>query len=82
LIEGMIVKSIRGHDVGEHFIVVKKQGNYVYIADGKNRKLAKPKLKNKKHLIIADMQLIDIKTQTDKSVRRLINHMNIMAKSP
>lgn len=82
MFEGMIVKSIRGHDIGEHFVVVKLQGNFVYISDGKSRKLTKPKLKNKKHLAIASTQLIDLKTQTDKSVRRLVNLMNNEAKKP
>lgn len=82
MVEGMIVVSVQGHDSGEHFVIVKSQGKFVYISDGKSRKLAKPKLKNKKHLVVASEQLIDLKTQTDKSVRRLMNLMNHKAKQP
>jgi len=45
-----IVISINGRDKGKYFIVIRLQGEYSMIADGKNRRVDKPKLKKNKHL--------------------------------
>lgn len=47
---GDIVKSIAGRDVGINFLVVNVDSNYVYVVNGKDRKVQNPKKKNKKHL--------------------------------
>ena len=45
-----IVLSLAGHDKGKLFFVLKDEGEYVLLADGKGRKLATPKRKRKKHI--------------------------------
>jgi ribosomal protein L14E/L6E/L27E len=45
-----IVLSLAGHDRGGLFFVVKDEGPFLWIADGKGRKLATPKRKRAKHL--------------------------------
>lgn len=45
-----IVLSLAGHDAGKLFCVLKVDGNYALIADGKERKLDAPKRKSMKHL--------------------------------
>jgi len=45
-----IVVSLSGHDSGKLFIVLAVEGSYALLADGKNRRLRKPKRKNIKHL--------------------------------
>jgi len=45
-----IVISINGRDTGKRFIVVGTDGEYSQIADGKGRRLEKPKRKKNKHL--------------------------------
>jgi ribosomal protein L14E/L6E/L27E len=47
---GQVVFSKCGRDQGRAFIIVSVEENYVYIADGKLRKIEKPKLKKKKHI--------------------------------
>lgn len=47
---GDMVKSLRGRDKGEYFLVVKAENNAVYVVDGKIRKVNSPKKKNVKHL--------------------------------
>ena len=49
LMIGAVVQSIRGHDEGL-FAVVRVEGKFAYLADGKRRPLEKPKKKNPKHL--------------------------------
>jgi ribosomal protein L14E/L6E/L27E len=45
-----IVLSLAGHDKGHLFYVVKTEGDFVWLADGKERKLDAPKRKRRKHV--------------------------------
>ena len=47
---GMVVRSLSGHDQASFYLVVKTDQNFVYIADGKRRKLFAPKRKKAKHV--------------------------------
>lgn len=48
---GQVVRASAGRDEGKLFFIVKiVDSNYVLIADGKSRKLERPKLKKVKHL--------------------------------
>lgn len=48
--QGSLVKSKAGHDRDGIFVVTRVDGQFVEIADGKNRRIDKPKRKKKKHL--------------------------------
>ena len=48
--QGDLVKSIAGRDDGQIFLVVKVDGKYAYIVNGKTRKVQSLKKKNVKHL--------------------------------
>ncbi|MCD7754564.1 MAG: KOW domain-containing RNA-binding protein [Clostridiales bacterium] len=45
-----IVLSLAGRDRGQLFFVVKEEGDFVLLVNGKGRKLAAPKRKRKKHV--------------------------------
>lgn len=45
-----IVESRNGRDAGKHFFVVGDEGEYLLLADGKGRKLEKPKRKKRRHV--------------------------------
>ncbi len=47
---GQVVRSIAGRDNGKAFIVVRTEGDYVYVADGLTRKLEAPKKKKLRHI--------------------------------
>ena len=47
---GQVVFSKSGHDKGDALLVVAVEGAYVYLADGKRRKLEKPKRKKVIHI--------------------------------
>ena len=48
---GTICRALAGRDKGKYFEVSEVlEGEYVHLADGKNRKLAKPKRKKRMHL--------------------------------
>lgn len=47
---GCVVYSKKGRDSGKFYMVVKAEGEDVWISDGSLRKLANPKKKNVKHV--------------------------------
>ena len=47
---GDVVISIFGHDEGEWYIVKDINEYFIYLIDGKNKPLEKPKKKNLKHI--------------------------------
>ncbi len=48
-----IVISLAGRDKGQYFLVIDKAENYVLLADGKGRKLERPKKKKLRHVRVA-----------------------------
>ncbi len=47
---GMPARSLAGHDSGKLYIIIRQDGEYVWLADGKCRTLEHPKKKKKKHI--------------------------------
>lgn len=47
---GMFARSKAGHDKTEVYIIVAEDEDYVYLCDGRLRKIDHPKKKNKKHI--------------------------------
>ena len=70
-ITGRIVRSLAGSDKGNFLVVIKADENFVYLADGKERKLASPKKKRIKHTAFTNT-VIDTETLTDKKLRSVI----------
>jgi ribosomal protein L14E/L6E/L27E len=65
LTKGQVVYSKSGHDKGLVFIVVDEQDGYVFLADGKLRKLEHPKRKKIKHVQITNFVVEDIKKKLE-----------------
>jgi len=49
--QGEFVYASRGRDAGACFIVISQEDNYLYLADGKSRKVGSPKKKKLKHVV-------------------------------
>lgn len=49
-IVGMLAASKAGHDKDSVYVVLREEGEYVYLVDGVGRTAGKPKRKNKKHI--------------------------------
>ena len=47
-----VVRSCAGRDSGQLFFVVELDESYVYLADGKGRRVEKPKRKKRKHVAL------------------------------
>lgn len=65
---GMIVKSKAGRDKGRFMVVTAVEGDFAFIADGKERKLEKPKKKRLKHIAVTKT-VIALDNLTDKGLR-------------
>ena len=48
--KGFIVRTNFGHDKNEVFAIIAVDNNFIYLANGKNRSIEKPKKKNIKHI--------------------------------
>lgn len=58
---GNLAVSLAGHDKNQIYIIIREDDEYVYLCDGRLKKLESPKRKNKKHIQIIkkgmDMEL-------------------------
>ena len=73
--KGRIVKSVSGHDKNRFYLIVAVSNDCVWIADGKNRKLEKPKRKNMKHVSVTNHVIAEI-PQSNQALRRLLVPFN------
>ena len=69
---GQIVCSKAGRDKGYFMVVVKENDGVVFVCDGKERPLSRPKKKNPKHLALTNTVLSEDSYSTDKSLRRAL----------
>ena len=51
-IVGMLATSKAGHDKDTVYVIIREEGEYIYVADGQSRTADRPKRKNKKHVQI------------------------------
>ena len=69
---GTPVLATAGRDKGSLFVAVGSSGGFVMIADGRKRKLERPKRKNPKHISPVG-EPVDVGELTNKKLRRLIH---------
>ncbi len=69
--EGLIVKSLKGHDTGRIYLVIALLGDdFVLLCDGKYRRIDNPKQKRIKHLEIIG-EITPLAELTDSSIRKI-----------
>jgi len=67
---GMLARSTAGHDRGVLYAILSVCGEYVYLVNGAERTIARPKKKNQKHI-----QVIHVSCDTmadDTGIRRFL----------
>lgn len=70
---GSLVYSIQGRDKGNLFLVLKKDGDFVYLADGDIRRLEKPKKKKIKHVNKTNTLVeFDIENISNSEIRKML----------
>ena len=68
---GRIVRSLAGRDKGNFLVIIRADHDFVYLADGKERRIAAPKKKRIKHTAFTNT-VIDTDDLTDKKLRSVI----------
>ena len=69
---GQVVISGAGRDKSRYLVVIETEPGYVYVADGKLRKMETPKRKNIKHLFSTDTVFDLSVIQNNKHLRGAI----------
>ena len=76
---GEFVYATKGRDKGKCFLVIASADSYVYLADGKRRKVSNPKKKKSKHVESSGIKddsiagrLKDNNVLTNKQIRCLL----------
>jgi len=81
---GRIVRATAGRDEGGYFAVLglfrEKGIIYALIADGKERKIGKPKKKNIKHLVFTKT-VIEVGDVSDKYLRKVLREFGAAKES-
>ncbi len=72
--KGMVVRSIAGHDSGSWLVVMRLENGFAFVADGKERKVEKPKKKNIKHLS-RTRKTINVEGITNKKLRSELRNL-------
>ncbi len=72
---GSVVKSCAGRDKNSYFVAVGISGGFVEIANGKERKLEKPKRKNIKHISPTNA-FISTEALTNRKLRKVLNELS------
>lgn len=73
---GQIVLSKAGKDSGSYYVVLNEEGDFAYIADGRLRKIEKPKKKRQKHLAPTKTVLNSEAFETNKKLRAALSKFN------
>ncbi len=67
---GLVVRSKAGHDKGGFFTVLKVEGEFAFLCNGKQRPLEHPKKKKLRHIAPTATKLTDSSMKTNREIRR------------
>ena len=76
LVKGSVVISKAGRDKGYYLAVTKITDDGVYVCDGKERPVERPKKKNTLHLAVTRYVLSEEETATNRSLKRALNRFS------
>ncbi|MEE1185865.1 MAG: hypothetical protein UHN02_00565 [Acutalibacteraceae bacterium] len=71
-----VVVNLNGRDKGKLFAVIKDEGKFVLIANGKQRKIDSAKLKSKKHIKDTGVTLEESWIKTNRSLAKALRTVN------
>ena len=81
------VISLNGRDEGKHFLVVGTEEGYSLLADGKGRRIEKPKRKKNKHIKLEKqasgpiaVKMIEGERVTNNEIRRTLAALQIASR--
>ena len=75
IVKGSVVRANAGRDKGGFFVVLELDSVYAYIADGKRRRIEKPKKKKLIHLAPAN-RVYEGSFETNPQIKRYLKDFN------
>lgn len=69
---GQVIKSAAGRDKGYLMTVISYDGRFVYVSDGRERRIGHPKRKNPKHISVTEFSLTEADMNSDRSLRKAL----------
>ncbi|MBR6873722.1 MAG: KOW domain-containing RNA-binding protein [Ruminococcus sp.] len=72
---GSVVRALAGREKDRCFVAAAVDGGFVYLADGKERKLSRPKKKSMKHISPVGAYIVT-EGLTDRKLRGLLRGYN------
>lgn len=69
---GRLALSTAGRDKGTVLCVLERQGDFVLLADGKSRRVQKPKRKKLKHIVLLENAAVYGGPMTNKAIHAFI----------
>ena len=76
IVKGCVVKSTSGRDAQRFYLVIRVEGGFAWIADGKVRPLERPKRKNCRHLRATNTRVRVEEFTTNNQLKRLLPSFN------
>ncbi len=75
--KGSVVKSLRGRDKGYCLAVLRVEGKTVYVCDGKERPVDRPKAKNIRHIEPTGQKVCEEAFASNRSLRRALKAQSL-----
>ena len=72
---GSVVFCVSGRDKGKYMVILNSVDGFVFIADGKRRKIENPKRKNMKHVKNINLTLDASDFITNRKLRRTLGNI-------
>lgn len=69
---GQIVKSLAGHDKDCIYMIVRAEGSFIWVADGKRRRLENPKRKNTAHVQLIKVYVPEADRDKDEAIQHFL----------
>lgn len=73
---GKVVISLAGRDKGRLLAVMQVSGTQVFVSDGKERSVDRPKSKNIRHLCSVDASLSEEELRGNRALRKALGRLN------
>lgn len=67
-LKGCFARSLVGHDKCAVYVIINNDNEYVYLSDGKNRLVDRPKKKKRKHIQIINQKDSNIESKQKENI--------------
>lgn len=74
--KGTVVKSLAGRDKGKLLAVVQSDENRIFVCDGKERPVDRPKSKNIRHVELVGASITEAETATNRALKKALRRLN------